>query len=260
MRRRVGDVAMPRIAAFAVMMILGALAPLLCARAAEPAKVFHVGIVSINTPGPKTSSIALEQRLHDLGYLEGKTLALDFLWLEQIERLPAAMDELVRRKVDVIVTTGQEAAVKAAKQATATIPIVMLAVDFDPVALGYASSLARPSGNVTGVSLNQTELTGKRLELLKETVPDITRVIVLWDAIGADQVEGAAAAAQILKLPIKSVELRNPPYDYAGALEAANSRPGDALLFLTSPFFNRDRHRLGELALQHRLPSMFANR
>jgi putative tryptophan/tyrosine transport system substrate-binding protein len=169
------------------------------------------------------------------------------------------MDELVRRKVDVIVTTGQEAAVKAAKQATATIPIVMLAVDFDPVALGYASSLARPSGNVTGVSLNQTELTGKRLELLKET-PDITRVIVLWDAIGADQVEGAAAAAQILKLPIKSVELRNPPYDYAGALEAANSRPGDALLFLTSPFFNRDRHRLGELALQHRLPSMFANR
>jgi putative tryptophan/tyrosine transport system substrate-binding protein len=88
----------------------------------------------------------------------------------------------------------------------------------------------------------------------------MARAIVFWDTIGADQFEGAAAAAKILKLPIKSVELRNPPHDYAGALQTANSRPGDALLFLTSSFFNRDRHRLGELALQHRLPSMFANR
>ena len=170
------------------------------------------------------------------------------------------MQELVRRNVDVIVATGQEAALKAAKQATSAIPIVMVAVDFDPVALGYALSLARPGGNTTGVFLNQTELTGKRLELLKETVQDTARAIVLWDAISAGQFEGAATAAQTLKLPIKSAELRNLPYDYARALEDANVRPGDALLFLTSPFFNRDRNRLAEFALQRRLPSMFANR
>jgi putative tryptophan/tyrosine transport system substrate-binding protein len=172
----------------------------------------------------------------------------------------AAMEELVGRRVDVIVTTDQEAALKAAKQAAAPIPIVTLAIDFDPVAKGYAASLARPGGNITGVFLNQIELTGKHLELLKQTVPDMARAVVFRDAISADQFEGAATAAQTLKLPIKSVELRNPPYDYAGALEGANSRPGDALLFLTSPFFNRDRNRLAELALQHRLPSMFANR
>ena len=250
---------MPGTAAYAVMLLLGALAPVLAARTAEPAKMFHVGIVFI-PPCVGSNSLAFEQELRELGYVEGKSLAIDHLCLEQIERYPAAMEELVGRKVDVIVTTGQEAALKAAKQATATIPIVTLAIDFDPVAKGYAASLARPGGNITGVFLNQTELTGKRLELLKQTVPDMARAIVFWDSNSADQFEGAARAAQILKLPIKSAELRNPPYDYAGALETANSRPGDALLFLTSPFFNRDRHRLGELALRHRLPSMFANR
>jgi putative ABC transport system substrate-binding protein len=217
---------MPRIVAFAVIMILAALAPVLSARAAEPAKMFHVGIVFV-APCVGSNSLAFEQRLSDLGYVEGKTLAIDLFCLEQIERYPTAMEELVGRKVDVIVTTGQEAALKAAKQATATIPIATLAIDFDPVAKGYAASLARPGGNITGIFLNQTELTGKRLELLKQTVPDMARAIVFWDSNSADQFEGAARAAQILKLPIKSVELRNPPYDYAGALEAANSRPGE---------------------------------
>jgi putative ABC transport system substrate-binding protein len=248
---------LPRIAAFAVMMILAALAPLLCGRAAEPAKMFHVGIVGV---GDKSNIPAFEQRLRDLGYVGEKTLAIDFLPLDKIERYPAVMEEPAGRRVDVIVTTGQEASLKAAKQAASTIPIVMLAVDFDPVAKGYAASFARPGGNITGVFLNQTELTGKRLELLKQMVPDMARAIVFWDVNSADQVEGAATAAQILRVPIKSAELRNPPYDYVGALEAANSRPGDALLFLTSPYFNRDRNRLAELALQYRSPSMFANR
>jgi putative ABC transport system substrate-binding protein len=181
---------MPGIAAYAVMLLLGALAPLLGARAMEPAKIFHVGIVFI-PPCVGSNALAFEQRLRDLGYVEGKTLAVDLLCLEQIEGYPAAMEELVGRKVDVIVTTGQEAALKAAKQATATIPIVTLAIDFDPVAKGYATSLARPGGNITGVFLNQTELTGKRLELLKQTVPDMARAIVFWDSNSADQFEGA---------------------------------------------------------------------
>jgi putative ABC transport system substrate-binding protein len=112
----------------------------------------------------------------------------------------------------------------------------MIAVSYDPLALGYVRSLARPGGNITGVFLMQPELTGKRLELLKQTVPDIARAIVFWDAIGADQFDAAGTAAQSLQLPIRSVELRDPPFDYERALEAAQSGPGDALLFTTSSF------------------------
>jgi putative ABC transport system substrate-binding protein len=248
-----------------LMLLLGgaviALAPLPSAEAAEPAKMFHVGMVNSILPRSAPFNAAFEQRLHELGYVEGKTLAIDLLLLDgKIERFPEAMEELVRRKVDVILAAGQEASLKAAKQATSTIPIVMIAVSYDPAALGYVASLARPGGNITGVFLMQPELTGKRLELLKQTVPDIARAIVFWDAFGANQSDAAATAAQTLQLPVRSVELRDPPYDYARALEAAQPRPGDALLFTTSSFFFRDRDRLSELALQHRLPSMFTQR
>jgi putative ABC transport system substrate-binding protein len=245
-----------------IALLVGiALAPLLSAGAAEPAKMFHVGMVNLNSPRSVPFSVAFEQRLRELGYVEGQNLAIDFLGLDKhVERLPEAMEELVRRKVDVILAAGQEASLKAAKQATSTIPIVMIAVSYDPVALGYVASLARPGGNITGVFLRQPALTGKRLELLKQTVPDITRVIVFWDAFGADQFDAAATAAQSFQLPIKSVELRDPPYGYARALDATQPRPGDALLFTTSSFFFRDRDRLAEVALQHRLPSMFTQR
>jgi putative tryptophan/tyrosine transport system substrate-binding protein len=197
--------------------------------------MFHVGMVNLNLPRPAPFNVAFEQRLRELGYVEGQNLAIDFLGLDgHLERLPEAMEELVRRKVDVILAAGQEVVLKAAKQATGTIPIVMIAINYDPVALGYVGSLARPGGNITGVFLRQPELTSKRLELLKQTVPDIARAIVFWDAYGAAQVDVATTAAQSLQLPIKSVELRDPPYDYARALEAAQPRPNDALLFTTS--------------------------
>jgi putative ABC transport system substrate-binding protein len=238
-----------------IALLVGiALAPLLSTRAAEPARMFHVGMVNLNSPRSAPFNVAFEQRLRERGYVEGHNLAIDFLGLDgHLDRLPEAMEELVRRKVDVILAAGQEVVLKAAKQATGTIPIVMIAISYDPVALGYVGSLARPGGNITGVFLRQPELTGKRLELLKRTVPDIARTIVFWDAYGADQVDVAATVARSLQLPIKSVELRDPPYDYARALEAAQPRPGDALLFTTSSFFLRDRDRLAELALQHRV-------
>jgi putative tryptophan/tyrosine transport system substrate-binding protein len=245
-----------------IALLVGiALAPPLSGGAAEPARMFHVGMVNLNSPRSAPFNVAFERRLRELGYVEGQNLAIDFLGLDgHLDRLPEAMEELVLRKVDVILAAGQEVVLKAAKQATGTIQIVMIAISYDPVALGYVGSLARPGGNITGVFLRQPELTGKRLELLKQTVPDIARTIVFRDAYGADQVDVAATAAQSLQLPIKSVELRDPPYDYARALEAAPPRPGDALLFTTSSFFLRDRDRLAELALQHRLPSMFTQR
>ncbi len=245
-----------RIIGLAALMILGSLT----ARpsvGAEPTKMFRVGIVAFANPRSAPFFVAFEERLRELGYIEGKTLAADFLPTEgKIERLPAAMAELVGRKVDVIVAGGPEVTLKAAKQATATIPIVMIAVDFDPLALGYIPSLARPGGNITGVFLQPVELAAKRVDLLRQTIPGIARVIVFWDATSADQFEAVVTAAQSLKLPLKSVELRDPPYDYDSALGGANPQPGDALLFLSSSFFFRDRDRLAEFLLRYRLPSM----
>jgi putative tryptophan/tyrosine transport system substrate-binding protein len=228
-----------------------------CFAGVEPSEMLRVGIVSLANPRSAPFFAAFEERLGELGYIEGRTVTVEFLSVEgQSKRLPAAAAELVRRKVHVIVVGGGEVTVKAAKQATSTIPIVMVAIDFDPFAQGYVASLARPGGNMTGVFSQPVELAAKRLDLLKQTIPDITRVIVFWDATSADQLEATVTAAQSLKLPLKSVELREPPYDYAGALEGANPQPGDVLLFTTSGFFYRDRDRLAELLLRWRLPSM----
>jgi ABC-type uncharacterized transport system substrate-binding protein len=162
----------PKIAAPVAVAILGFLATCFSAGATEPTKVFRVGIVSGVVPRSAPHWAAFEQRLRDLGYVEGQNLAIDFLSLgAKTERYSAAMQELVRRNVDVIVAPGVEIALKAAKQATDNIPVVMVAIDFDPLALGYFPSLARPGGNVTGVFLRQIELTGKRLDLLKQTIP-----------------------------------------------------------------------------------------
>jgi len=211
-----------------LLKFLGSAAALALPARAEEArgKMFHVGIVSFASADLKSSnSFAFERRLAELGYVEGKTLAIDSLWLDgKIEGYPEAMAELVRRKVDVIVTTGQETAVKAAMQASATTPIIMQAIDFDPVARGYIASLGRPGGNITGVFLRQIELTAKRLELLKEAIPDMARAIVLWDAVSADQVEATVEAARTLKLQVKSVEFRDQPYNYASALASASAR------------------------------------
>ena len=252
---------MQRIVALVAVVIFGAQAQLLSAGAAEPTKMFRVGIVAATVSRSAPHWVGFEQRLRDLGFIEGQNLVVDFLSLEgKFERLPAAMAELVKRKVDVIVAPGLEVTLKAAMQATDTIPVVMVAINFDPLLLGYVPSLARPGGNVTGVFLRHIELTGKRLDLLKETIPGMSRAVVLWDAGSADQFEAAETAAQALKLPLKSVELRDPPYDYAGALDIAGPRPGDALLFMMSGFFFSDRDRLVALALRRRLPSMFGDR
>jgi putative tryptophan/tyrosine transport system substrate-binding protein len=144
---------MQRIVALVAVVIFGAQAQLLSAGAAEPTKMFRVGIVAATVSRSAPHWVGFEQRLRDLGFVEGQNLAVDFLSLEgKLEGLPAAMAELVKRKVDVIVAPGLEVVLKAAMQATDTIPVVMVAINFDPLLLGYVPSLARPGGNVTGVS------------------------------------------------------------------------------------------------------------
>ena len=237
------------------------LATIRCAQAQGLSKVFRISVVSPINLRSAPQFLAFEDRLRELGYVEGRNLTIEFLYLEgRLERYPEAMAELLRRQVDVVIAGGQEAALKAAKEATSTIPIVVVAIDYDPLARGYIAGLAQPGGNVTGVVLNQIELTGKRLELLKEAVPSATRILVLWDSVSADQFLATRTVAAKLNLPLVSLELRDPPYDYALALAGADGKSGDALLAMTSPFFFRDRARLADLALQHRLPSVFVLR
>ena len=240
-------------------LLAGATIPLRFA-AGEPPKVFRLGVLSLTPPGPGIR--ALYRRLQTLGWEEGRNLRIDFVQLDETDadRSLAMAVELVGRGVDTIYAGGPELAVKSAVAATRTIPIVMQANDYDPVARGYVASLARPGGNVTGVFLQQIELTPKRLEFLTEAVPGMARVVVLWDRFSADQFEAAREAARSLKIPLHGIECTDPPYDYERALAGVEGGRRDALLQMTSPVFFVDRQRLAAVALDHRLPSVFAFR
>ena len=201
---------------------------------------------------------AFRQGLRDLGYVEGQNLVIEFRSAEgHVERLPALVAELVQRNVDVLVAGGPEINLRTARQATRTIPIVMVATDYDPIALGYIAGLPRPGGQITGVFLQQIEVTGKCLELLKDAFPQVTRVAVLWDAISADQFRAAEGAARVVGVQLHSLELHDPlAYDYDSAFAAAARAGAEALLVLRSPLFSRDRDRIIPLAAQYRLPLM----
>jgi putative tryptophan/tyrosine transport system substrate-binding protein len=242
-----------------VFCALGLLAAPWVSAAQQPRKVARVGILAPRLSRSAPFMQAFEQQLHDLGYIEGHNLAIEFRTAEgQMERLPDLAAELVRLQVDVILAAAFEVVLRAARQATSTIPIVMTAVGYDPIAQGYVAGLAHPGGNVTGVFLRQIELTGKRLELLKEAVPQASRIAVLWDALSADQYAAAEEAARVLGLHLQSLELHNPPaYNYEGAFAAAVQGRAEALLMLGSPFFNPERARITNLAAQHRLPAMY---
>ena len=145
---------------------------------------------------------------------------------------------------------------QAARTATATVPVVIVAVDFDPIARGYVATLAKPGGNVTGVVLRQIELTGKRMQFLKEALPNVTRVAVFWDAISADQWREAEKAALGLGVRLQGVELRDPPYHLTDAFRTAARGRAEALLLLMSPVFFPQRAQVAELGLKSRLPTI----
>jgi putative ABC transport system substrate-binding protein len=186
-----------------VTLLLSLLAVPLTAAAQPPGKVARVGYLATVVPDCSASPPcqAMAQRLQELGYVEGQNLRIEFRTAAgQAERLPDLAAELVRLQVDVLVAAGPEATLRAARHATSTIPIVMIAIDYDPIALGYIAGLSQPGGNITGVVLQQLELTGKRLELLKEALPQLRRVAVLWDAPSADQWRAATEAARVLRV------------------------------------------------------------
>ena len=236
------------------------LAAPLAAEAQPSPKRTRLGILALRST--RLPQYALfRQALWDLGYQSEVTLSIEERAADgKAERLPNLAVELVRSNVDVILASGPEATLQAARQATSTIPIVMVAIDYDPVALGYVASLSRPGGNVTGLFFQQLELTAKRLELLKEAVPSVARVAVLWDSHSADQWKVVQIAARALGIQLRSVELRNPPYDFERAFELASRDGTRAVLALMSPVFFSERARMATLAARNRLAAMFGLR
>jgi putative tryptophan/tyrosine transport system substrate-binding protein len=223
-----------------------------------PTRVFHIGIVA-GTARSNPEHVAFEDRLRELGYVEGRNLTIDFVQDDDPDRLGVAVDELARRGVDVIVGGSQDAVLKTAITATATrsTPVVFRAVDFDPVEKGHVASLAHPGGNATGVVLLNDELTAKRIDLLTQAVPHIARIVLLYAAQLKGQRDAAARAASTLGIPMEEIDLKDPPYDYEHALAGTDGARGDVLLITALPY---NRAAAAEAALRHRLPAISTRR
>jgi ABC-type uncharacterized transport system substrate-binding protein len=230
---------------------------------AQPlAKAPRIGLLlSGAAPPPGQASPLLDafrSGLRDLGYIEGQNVVLEYRWSEgRDERLGELAADLVRRNVAVIVAAGTPAT-QAAKAATGTIPIVMAFVG-DPVGSGFVPSLARPGGNVTGLSLLDEDLDGKRIELLKETVPGLRRLAMVWSANDPGMTlayHRVARAAQTLGLTLQDLGVRDPG-EFPRAFEAAGTGRADALIVTSQPFTNRHRAQILDLAAKQRLPAMY---
>lgn len=222
----------------------------------QPGRVPVVGLLFVSTLPDDPIIVALRERLRELGYVDGKNVRIEYRSaLGKVEILPRLADELVRVHCDVIVTAAEHA-LRAALRATKQIPIVLVAFDYDPVTEGLVSSLNRPGGNITGIYARQTEMVGKRLELLKELVPGLKRIAVFWDVSGKGQLEEIKRAAQALGVRAYFIEL-SPPYDFNEAFSAAMSKRPQALMVLYSPVFYVASPKIAALALEHHLPTMY---
>ena len=223
--------------------------------AQQAGKTWRVGILASANPRLYDN---LVDELQKFGYFAGRNLSIERRSANgQLERLPDLAADLVRAEVDLIFAAGGEAPLQAARQATVSIPIVFVAIDYDPLAQGYVTSLARPGGNATGIVLQQLELTTKRLELLKTALPKLLRLAILWDPSAGDQFKAAETASRSFGLHVQSLEVRNPPDGLAGALAAAARDRADALLVVTTSIFYRERIRIAELAVKSRVPAMY---
>jgi putative tryptophan/tyrosine transport system substrate-binding protein len=225
---------------------------------AQQHKMLRIGTASAN-PRNFSTWVAFEQRLHELGYVDGRNLTFEFIHLgKNLGRSNAAMRELVDRKVDMIVDGGEQATLQAAMSATRTLPIIMFAVTFDPVAAGYVASLPRPGGNVTGVFLRRPELIEKQLEVLAEAFPGRRRLAVLWD----DEYSFRAVEQVAQKFPfdVQSFRLEHPPYDFIATFVKLAEDKSAIVFVLSSVLFNEHAQEIAQLAIRHALPTMFTSR
>ena len=250
-----------------VGMTLSAMLFALCpsAEAQQPKKVTRIGYLSVTNPtAESTRTEAIRLALRELGNIEGQNIVIEYRYGDgKPNRLPQLAVELVSLKVDIIVAAGGTNVVRAAKNATKTIPIVMMGAASDPVEAGFIESLARPGGNVTGLSNPSRELAGKRLELLKEAVPKLARVAVLYDPAAPSGTRNVKEifplAARSLGLTVRTWEVRSAE-DFDNVFAALNKHRPDGLYVSGGALINNNRKRLVAFALKSRLPSMYQSR
>ena len=251
------------VARFSLVALLSLLAVPLGADAQPTAKVYRLGFLASGTSTASAGMVeAFRDGMRELGWVEGRNVVVDYRFAEgRNERLPGLAAELVRKQVDLIVAVNTPTVI-AAKNATSTIPIVMTSVP-DPVGFGLVASLARPGGNVTGVTYSAgLDIFGKQLQLLTEVVPTAKRVAVLWNPSNpghADIVSNVKAAAQALGISVQFVEARTPE-DFDGAFATMVKQRAQALLVASDSLFGSHAARLGELTTKSRLPSVHGTR
>ena len=252
--------ALPSILVVVVLLALG-----VTAEAQQPKKVYRIGYLSSSDPAAdSTRSEAVRLALHERGYIEGQNIATDYRYAEgKRDRLPELAAELVRLKVDIILAASGDLLIRTAMNATKTIPIVMVVGASDPVAAGLIDSLARPGGNVTGVTNLGRELGGKRLELLKEAVAKLARVAVLYEPASSPSAievkEYLPVSAGVLKLTLQPWEVRDAD-DFEKVFAALNKQRPDGLYVSAGPLMNANQKRIVGFALKSRLPSLYQNR
>jgi putative tryptophan/tyrosine transport system substrate-binding protein len=229
------------------------------ARAQQVGKVPRVGFL-----GPdRTTTVqigyyqAFSAQLEKNGFHEGQNIVVDYRAVDDPRGPFVVAAELLRAQPDLIVAAGPEVALQAVVGASGHTPIVMFAVNFDPIERGYVTSLAQPGGNITGVVVRPVELARKQIDLLRQAFPDRDRLAVLYDALTADQFAAANQAAKSLNLQVQALKLEIPSYDFAAAFQAAAAGGAQLALVLSSPTFSKHREQLAELAVKHRLPTMF---
>jgi putative tryptophan/tyrosine transport system substrate-binding protein len=243
-------------------LVLSAMLFALCvsAEAQQPAKAHRIGYIRAEK-APEVDIEGFRQGLREHGYLEGKNIVVEYRWADgNEEKLRSLVSELVGLKMDLIVTSAP-AATQAAKEATTTTPIVMVLVA-DPVTFGFVNSLARPGGNITGFAFLLPEISGKRLELLKETVPKLSRVAVLWNAANPykeTDLKEVQPVADALKVTVHTFRVRD-PNGFEDAFKATTKVRTEGLLTLDDPFTLAHRTRITDLALRYKLPAVYSSR
>jgi putative ABC transport system substrate-binding protein len=243
---------------FPILLIVAVVIVAALAQAQQPTKIPRIGFLAATPSGSSDRTETFRQGLRELGYVEGKNIIIEYRRAEgKFDRLPDLAAELVHLKVDVIVASGA-ASTRRAKEATATIPIVM-ASDNDPVGSGFVASLGRPGGNITGLSQMAPDLAGKRLELLKEIVPRLSRLVVLGELNNpgnAQSLKETELAAVGFGVHLQVLDVRDPT-DIENGFQAASKGHADAVLVLGGPVATSQRGHIAELAVKSRLPAIY---
>jgi putative tryptophan/tyrosine transport system substrate-binding protein len=226
---------------------------------AQSNKIFRIGVIgpALNSPATIPLYQAFLAQLRSFGFNEGQNLVITYAKLDEPHGMYTVAAEMVRSQADLIVASGPEVALQAVLAASRTIPIVVIAVNFDPLARGYIKSLARPGGSVTGVVFQQLELAQKQVELLAQSFPGRTRLASLYDEQTIDQFIAAQRSAKALNLDVQGHKLEKPPYDFASVFRAMIAGAAEMVLVQSSPHFIPHQMRISELAIANRLPTMF---